>query len=192
MKAILLALVLTFSSSIFADTKIDARTCNKLNGVFSRQSIVGLLKVKNIDNDRTVEYLDNVNVNLNKEIEIYCEKNQVTIESLIQKYAKTCSTRCHEDDKDLNLKKKPGLLDSDKLFSESDKAFKACETLCAQAQEKLDTFKMGADIAAKPQSKASPDCSGVVSDKGRGMEIKAVEFDLDKRTRTTILKTSGK
>jgi hypothetical protein len=174
-------LVLIFSTSTFADTKIDTNTCLKLKlsvgtGVFSRAAIVGNLKIKKIESDRTVEYFDTVHHNLTKDLEKYCIDNKVTIESLIKYHDTTCDNHCGADK---DLKQKRGLFDEDKIFSEAEIAFQVCSSLCKEGAEKLKIFKMGADVTPKEKSNHSPDCTGAVSDKGRGIEVKSLSMEED-------------
>lgn len=192
MKATLLVLSLTFSTAIFADTKIDTPTCYKLktavsSKIFSRATIVGRLKIKGLENERTVGHLDTVDYNLNKDLEKYCTDNKVTIESLIKYQSKACINHCGGDK---DLKTKRGLFDKDQIFSESEVVFQVCNSLCEEGAEKLKIFKMGADINPKDKSNTSPDCTGAVSDKGRGIEVKAIEVNVD--TGKTTIKTTGK
>lgn len=193
MKTLLLtiALIANFQTA-FADTKMTTKVCLKLmisttSHVFYNEDNIELLKEANgiLSKKDSDLYFKTVLDKLDPKLINGCQDNRdnYTFEKFQKTYAETCRAACHDS---------ASVLDTNIIskLTKKDRVRTVCFTLCKQGEDKLDFLKQGIDMAKADSEKSAPDCTGVVSDKGRGIEVKSIEVDLD--TRQTTIKTSGK
>lgn len=190
MKATLLLLALAFSTSIFADTKMTDKDCRDLavsTGVtpFLKENNIELFKVHELDkgSDSSKYFADVMNGLLGNLTEL-CKKNEntFTIEEFTRKHFASCTSLCTDRVSIFN----PII---GKQAKQKD-ALDVCNSLCKKGFDQLQTLQQGARMAKAANEKSAPDCTGVVSGKGRGIEVKAIEVNVD--TGKTTIKTTGK
>jgi hypothetical protein len=194
MKATLILAVFLIANfqTAFADTKMTTDVCLKLimnttSGVFYNEDNIELVKqADGVFNKKDSDlYFKNVVDKLDAKLIKECEdkRGNYTFEKFQKTYTETCGDACRESVSVLNT-------NIATEFARKDRVRNVCATLCNQGKDKLDFLKQGIDMAKADSPKSAPDCTGVVSDKGRGIEVKSIGIDLD--TRKTTIKTTGK
>lgn len=180
----------TFQTAL-ADTKMDDKTCQR---IATDESLTLFSTVNNADlynpygsrrENEPLNYIEAIKKNLSANYKNFCDssKDNVTVEAFMEHQQNACSSQC---DKDSNLFK-PFLIGKHTLKI---KVVNICKDLCKKSYEKLEYLKLGTILAKESSQQAAPDCSGAVSDKGRGVDVKAIQFNID--TNTTETKTTGK
>lgn len=184
MKVTLLLFALTFSASIFADITVTQSECENLAGNIVNESIVVNMK-EYPATDEGKKFLKDMTTALHAETNTLC-KNGTEIYTIKDLYEKKCKELCKEKS-DAGFKESALLtLNREKIRKE---VTTECRNACSIGSDLAQNMIRGY-IAGKATKGASPDCSGAVSDKGRGVEVKSIEVNLD--TRKTTIKTTGK
>lgn len=192
MKTILLTfLTMATFQSVLADTKIDDKTCQDLAtdaslSAFSNLKNSNLFQVYGYKNQtESANYATAIQNNLHQDYKKFCDskKDNVTIEEFMEKHRNTCESQCDKDSK----------LFKEYLIGENTfkiRVVNICKDQCKTSFQKLEFLKLGTILAKDNTDKSSPDCSGAVSNKGRGLDIKAIEFNAN--TGTSTIKTTEK
>ncbi|MEA9355466.1 hypothetical protein SHI21_04615 [Bacteriovorax sp. PP10] len=190
MKVTLLALVVIFSTSIFADTKMTHKDCRDLavsTGVtpFLKENNIELFKVHELDKGSdSSKYFAGVMNGLLGNLTELCKKNEntFTIEEFTRKHFAACTSLCSDGVSTFNGKqaKKKDALD-------------VCNSLCKKGFDQLQTLQQGARMGKAANEKSAQDCSGAISDQSRS-HFKALERDLELGgiTHKAAIKTIGK
>lgn len=167
MKVTLLALLLTFSTSIFADTKMTDKDCRDLavsTGVapFLKENNIELFKVHELDKaPDSSKYFAGVMNGLLGNLTELCKKNEntFTIEEFTRKHFAACTSLCSDGVSTFN----PII---GKQAKQKD-ALDVCNSLCKKGFDQLQTLQQGARMAKAANEKPAPDCTGVVIDQPR-------------------------
>ena len=157
-----------FSEDAFEETNYDMKKNTKL---YTKE---------------TKEYFNKTQLDISSGFNNICtiKKSNVSFAD-IYKEQLSCSNKCKEN---IKMVKGAFLKIVEDINKTKERAQAACLLICDQGQQKLDAIKIG--IAYGIKNKNSPDCSGAVSDKGRGIEAKAIEANLN--TSKAIHKATGK
>lgn len=192
MKVILLTvLMLATFKSVYADTKMDDKTCQSLATdasvtLFATANNADLYNAYSVRREKeSYDYIEAIKKNLSENYKKLCDskKDNITVEEFMAHQQNTCGSQCDADSKMF----KTYLIGKNGL---KDRVVGICKDLCGKSYQKLEFLKLGTNMGKESAGKASPDCSGAVSDKGRGVDVKAIEFNVD--TGTTTINTSEK
>jgi hypothetical protein len=194
MKATLILAVFLLATfqTVSADTKLSDETCKELSTsssveAFSRDRNTELVKAYKLDEGPdSVNFFYEVTIRLKKSYDQLCKskKDNVTIQEFREKQIKTCGDQCFQVSEEVF--KNPMFGSNPKLKN----ADSVCHALCLKDYDKLNHVALGIDIGKNSKASAAGDCTGVVSDKGREIDVKSIEVDLD--TRKTTIKTKAK
>lgn len=179
-----LSLLMSFQTVFAADSagqfKFTEKECRDLakelsNDAFEAEKALDAKKISGRFSAEILKYLDHSKTSFAKDLNQLCDKKKdnATFDD-IYKVESTCKETCKEN---LVHIKKPMFKIVKDLNRTEEKSEAACFAVCDKNQSKLDAMKRGLTMAMK--SKASPDCSGMVSDSGRN-KIKPIMSDLDK------------
>lgn len=187
MKVILLTVfMLATFESVHADTQIDDKTCQSLatdgsTTLFATTNNADLYNAYSVRREKeSYDYIEAIKKNLSENYKKFCDskKDNVTVEEFMANQQATCASQCDADSKMFKkyLVGKNGL---------KDRVVNICKDLCGKSYQKLEFLKLGTALAKNNSANASPDCSGAVSDKGRGIEVKAFDFKADANDAST-------
>jgi hypothetical protein len=130
----------------------------------------------NLKKDNSFNYFDTTRKEIKKELYAYCEndKSLKTVQDFQEQFHSACGSTCSNNlDK---FYKKP-TFGSNK---EKDNADLTCLSICNRTNDNLDFLRHGARLSEKqrkPETSAAADCNGVVSNKGRNMDVKTFITD---------------
>lgn len=183
MKATLLLITLSFSASIFAETKITKAECEYLAGNLINETIIANMINYPATKEGT-KYVKDMVATLHTETRTLC-KNGTEIYAVKDLYENKCKELCKE-------KSDASFQDSALLTLSREKIRKEvtneCRNACSIGSDLAQNMIRGY-IAGKATKGDSPDCSGAISDKGRGIDVKSIELNVDtgkKATKTSV------